>query len=494
MAQITHDMLPELSLEDAWELANSIPIDFYAFANAVSLYARMYGVLTGAQEGSKPPKGSSITDKYNGFIANSCAVQNTWRKLFQVTVDTESRLNYCIRDEGYFVEDIPFPESGVMMLRLPGVAKLNVKRGWSDIILTGSVSPYFALNATVTFDGTVPIVHMSRDYVSNPNNVFMRKNSDDGAYKINEAYGVSRSATEWEVPVDTNSSGYDVAEQINLQHKKYVWVDIAEPTLPVGLPADSVFVPVYPDTNQIIPHEWEQVDASNRRYRFPIYALVDPAFMHREVNLINAEFYKLLETVEFKYYYDEDAPLEAVYEIGNTQLSKTLDDTGLTVPPYLTADLVEGSYGKIQLLHKNTANTQFITLDELSTFLCGDDPDVRIQNIRVRIYYKCTPDSLPEKLTHQLPSVRDAIVWKTAAELPIESCECSMTELGLIAEAQQVYADTFTNVFSGTTVSRFNYGDRHGQVVWATTMNNARIYSRPQFLNKRYTRRFVDVY
>lgn len=484
MTQVTREMFPPgYSEEEIWELVNTLPLDFYSFAAFSGLYSRMYGVLTGAEEGPEAPLGTGNTNRLESFRANSCVIQALWRALIGVTNQSERRLHYSLRQSGYYTEEIQFPLNNTMRLRLPGVEKINVQRAWSDVLVTGAVSPFFDENVTINMVGLVPTAEVSREFVEVPGNVYLR-GEDNGTYIVDEGVGYQRNATDWLIPIDQNKKRWDAPAVVKAQHRKYVWVTITPPEIPAG----ATFVPVYKGTKQIIQqYEVTVLDDGDWRFRLPIYALVSPESSFREVNLIRGEFYKLMEEIEFRYWYEESAPLEIEYWFGNQQFVRTYNPATPTLP-YMDARLDSNEYGIITFLPQNTTCcTPLINVCDILADCCSN-PDFDITRTKVRIHYKTNPDYLSEPLRAQIPQIIDAIAWKVAAELPVESCGCSMERSYRIGEAHQAYVETATNIFSGTTMSRFEYGDLHGQVVWTTVMNNARIFSRPQFPNKRIRR------
>lgn len=456
---------PQLPVDMAEETANTLAISYLTLALRTSLYARLFGVLTGAEEGST---------EYETFIINSCLRNAIWTALYQVQSETERQIKYNLTAR-YHQDEIPILDTGKYQTKWPAVAQLHIKREWSAIedYDNLAVNPYIVENAPVV-EASFPEVRVNRTLVRNPNNVFLREDGTNRAldFITDPADYPKIDGDDWVFLIDTNKVVWTPGTQVNVQHRQYLTMTI---TPPVGLPAGANVEFVYPGTNQIVPQAkpYEDLAGGQRRYWFYIYTLVDPEFTERVVNLERGEFYKLYTHLELKYWQDVDAPaLVRIYEGEKfKEYEYTPNPVDPTVQQAFFFDLVDQEHGIYHL-----------TLNECFTEWCRSTiPDWDSHaptSIRVVVHYKTDPVYLKDKYLYQIAEILDAMMYKVAAELPTTDCDCKVTQ-GFIAQNQIPYYDQYANPLTGTEIIKFRYGQLTGQIRYGETMGRVLHYSKP---------------
>lgn len=456
------DFAPHLPTEQAEEMANTLAVSYQDFARRSSYFARLYGVLTGSDEGDKDAE---------TFIVNACLRRALASSLFQVQTMTENQIKYNLSTR-YHVEELPWLEEGKFRTRWPGVVGMNVKRAWYSIDSCEKllISPYIEENVYVSPDTEFPTVEVDASVVLDPDEVILREvdtnrklhyltSPDDRPY---------RQDGMWVYKIDTQKSTWTAGTEINAQHKQLVYIDLPPTTIPTGGVAEFV----YPGTNQIIAQAKtsESLDNGDTRYWFFNYTLVRPEFTERVVNFEQAEFYKLYEYISLKYWIEETIVAEILVGEGNDQQTFTFDPTDTTNPQPFTIVMASGQHG---IYHINYDMYDFAKVADVVPDFSTIDPTT----IKVKVYYKTDPTALPAKYQNQVPQIMDAMMYKIAAELPVDDCGCE-TKRGFIFAQQRAYADSYSNPFTGTEITRFNYGDLHGQVRYAEVMGSILHYPR----------------
>jgi hypothetical protein len=470
MSQVDmRDFAPELSTDAATEVWNTLPYSYLDFAKDVTLYSRVYGVLTGAQEG--PERQDMLS-----YVLNSCARSALIRLLREVVSATELAAGYTL-SERYVVEDHIVPSDGKGQLDLAGVESVNVKREWYDADDIGTyedieVHYYVILDATVDVAGSKAYVQLPIDVVDNPWNALVRDRNSQHGYTYAQDEPVTResgSPDYWKVPINTSVRSYAPGDTIDVQHRQYAYVDL---TPSLTLPEGAVLEPVYPGTNQIIPQAkpMEVLDSGDYRYWFYVYTLVLPSFTHRTVDLLSPELYKMFPTIDFKYWVEEAAYPELWVTTGYDQEALIYDPLDPDVEGTPVVTLVDGYHG---VYHANTDTCSEVLNSWCLATNCVDRPITA----RIRIYYKVNPESLPKKLLSQVPMLLRAILYRIAADIPVGSCGCPI-DFGFIYEQQMNMVDVVENAYTGQTTTRFRHGTRAGQIEYSKILETVTRHTR----------------
>lgn len=473
------DFASYMSDEEVWDTANDLLVNYYQFSKISNLKNRAYGVKIQSSTVLDPESG---TVELDADYVNDCVRSAIWRTLHAVESETEKRLGYGLAPK-YRVDTIPFPRTGKFYYNSPGVEKINVKRTWSTIDGYDAVATndYVIEGATVDTVGSQSTVRLPVDVVFNPSDVTIRKDTGQ-AYIQDKAIPISRvSGTPdyWAYPIKNQNTPYD-GGTVNVQSKLYTFVDITPPVIPAG----ATLVPVYPGTNHMIPQykDYEVLDSGDYRFWFPVHVLVHPDFRNDFViSLIDAEFYKLYPSIEFRYYEEETVYPELVIVAKNENGVETE-----YVYQFDPTSLVDHSYPEIKLIYEESGLAHFVfnneTCDTVDPFTLFPHADVLDPiSVRLKVYYKTNPRYMSDRYQFQLSGMQRLICQKVAAELPMADCSCVIKK-GFIAEQQTGYTDDYMNPFTGTTVQKFAYGNLHGQLAYEEFMRTVDYYRRPVFL------------
>lgn len=459
---------------------NEMPVPALNFAVMSSLFHRFYGVLNGSNDGERQavqdPGIDNTSMTPDRYILNACARYAYPRIANSVLSELESVVGYHLTPR-YVTETIPFQSSHHKLIsQYPGVERLNVGRVWTTLPDLQEVEVYPFVQELTTADNTVvypfgdggltPAARVSDQLVKNPNDVIIRNESgaifpwfSDSGHMLSRTLG-----SYWQLPLAVNRRAYS-GEDLLVQHKKFVYVDILAPTLPTG----ATIYPVYPGSTQIIPQAKPMqivIDGDDTLWRFwfYVYTLVHPDFVSETVDLQVGEFYKLYPFISFKYAMDTTVDPQLVVTYGDEEIVLTPDED--TAYPKLT--LVNQAYGIFHFNYDSCANF----IDRWCK--CHDTPET----IMLRYSYKTNPDFLPDRYKNQIGRLLDAAAARIAADLPTEDCGCDVP-WGFIKEKKGALPhQTFSDV-SGNVIDRFRYGTAFGQLEYANMLANAARYSRP---------------
>lgn len=452
---------PGLSEDQAYEVLNTMAVDFLEFSEKSSLYARMYGVLTGAEEGNEELK---------DLVANSCLRTSLMDLLYEVQTDAEMRAGYPLADR-FHEEFFAVIVNRKMQTTYPGIEEFNVERVWYPLDGYDEQAVTFNVitDAVIELDSGVHYVQMPVDVVGDPLSTYSRLRSDGGAFTYAATPIVERvsgTPDHWKVPIDTSKKTYTSGE-VDVQDRSYVYVDITTPTLEVGQNLE----PVYPGSNQIIPQAkpMETPSVGVSRYWFHPYSLVLSQFDQRTVNLRIPETYKLYPKIEFRYWVSEDFFLELVVTQGDTVTTYQFDPSADPQVSGVRAELIDPEHGIFHIV----VDPGFSIVSCLSGLVTPLIP----YSATFKVKYKTSPSSLEAKYRNQIVGISRAIVQRVASELPLEGCYCPITA-GYIKYQQTVMGSKTTNLFTGYQVDKLEYGNKLGQIAYATFMNQI-LYYRP---------------
>lgn len=109
---------PSHTSDEVWDIVNTMPVTFQHFAEMGYYYARLYDVLTGANEGLAA----------DTLTVNDCLRETLWRKLREVTTEAEIRIGYTLSTQYHYSEI----DSGI---RKRADAVAGSSRLWSQTFL-----------------------------------------------------------------------------------------------------------------------------------------------------------------------------------------------------------------------------------------------------------------------------------------------------------------------------------------------------------------------
>lgn len=376
---------------------------------------------------------------------NHCVIKHLVELLISAHELVEKRVGYDITPQ-YHIEELPWKGRSRILTLRPGIEALHVKQSVSDVLASVSISPFIQENLPAQeIDGFV-YVSVDRDLVQNPERIVVRDNAYQ-SYKIQKRPGYPKiNGTNWEIALDR---GATVDKTYHAQHKSLMYVDV-----PTQL-CEGSLLPVYPDSMQIIPQALapevvlDDLDAQiGTRHWFHSWNLGKSEF--DSIDLEYAEFYKLIESVDFRCFYEETIePVVVFYEDnGCTRVLK--EETGV-----LDIELIDAYNGVVAVRYTGTN-------PYLSEF------------IRIRFGYKTNPALLGYNDTYLL---QEAVANLVAAELPLSTCRCEI-ETGFIHAAQQPYTDIRVNPITGENIINLKHGNLYGQLVYEEKMRRANKYKR----------------
>jgi hypothetical protein len=458
---------------------NQMPITALQFAVTSSLFHRFFGVLNGSNDGERiavqDPADSSRSDTPDRFILNACARYAFPRVADSVVSALEQEIGYALTPR-YVTETVPYQTShGKFQTLYPGVEKFNVRRVWyaledyAEIPLDPFVEELSIVGGGIVYPysdgGVTPAVRVDDKLVTNPNEIIIRNAS--GAifpWFSDTGHPMVRENGYWQLALAVNRKAYN-SEDLLIQHKKLMYVDVPVPTLPAG----AKFFPVYPDSTQII-HQAKPMqvvtdgDDTYWRFWFYNYTLVHPDFVAETVDLQVGEFYKLYPYISFMYNVEETVKPEIVITYGDEEIILTPDDD--TVYPKLT--LTDSSYGVFHVNYESCRDY----IDEWCR--CNDGPT----SIMMRFSYKTNPGLLPVRYQQQIGRLMEAAAGRIAAELPTTDCGCEVP-YGFIADKKKALPTATFSDLTGNIIDRFRYGSAFGHIEYANALATAMRYSRP---------------
>jgi hypothetical protein len=440
-----YDQFPQYTNDELDEILNTLGMTMYDFARRADLYELMFGVKTGSMR-SKQPQISEIA-------ANTCLRQALLELLVSVSMEAEKYVGFVLK-ERYVAEEFPFTFDFKEEGGYAGIETMNVTRSWEAVAGLSSVPVVYKLIDPVTIDetGGYPRAILSRAIITNPRNIWLRREDGGGAFgesstgeiEIVDDAGVSS----WSVPIDQAVDSYQTGEAVYAHDRQYAYVDITPPTLAEG----ETLEPVYPDSNLIIPQarRMQVLENGDHRYWFYVYTLVRAEMSYEdEIDLVSAlpEFWKLLEAIEFRKWSEVSAPLILTVTQGDQIDTYTFDQASPDAAT-IKATLVSSNNG---IFHISTDPCFSIEKH------CGYWPT----SMSVKVYYKVSPTKLHDIFRNQISRILQAISYRVAAEMPINSCRCKM-ESGFIEENRMETGKVTRNIYTNTESYNIAYGQRIG--------------------------------
>lgn len=450
--------------EILWESVNSLAVDYHYFAMGSSLYSKAYGVITDYAE--------TPEEDLRTAVLNACMRSALYETLFSAHAEAEKVLGHTLTSR-YATERFTL-HSPILkgMTELPAVRAMNVKKVWytpdSSIV---PITPYTETGLSWGRVDGIPVVTVPVSAMPNPNSGQLRRidalGADTGALRIREDVYPTREGSNWKLQIaERNGNLTDGVNTISLVNFNMIQIEVP---IPAGSPDNANFCLVYPDTNQVIPSLSKPVVTDTTlTFQVYLYALVDPAFRNETINLVAGQFYKLLTEVQLKYWVEEPAsPVVYWHKDGVLQSVDTVS---------VTNTLTNQEMGLFHLVLDNFNNGYprfYFDVNQLQV------PSGTLDSLEVEISYVVDPNYLPSKYRAQIPSARNAILYKVAAELPVGDCGDGDANLfTFLEDARASYTKSYVTS-GGGEVHHMKYGQRHGQVLFDTWLSNCLHFSRP---------------
>lgn len=372
-------------------------------------------------------------------MANPCTQDSVQRSLISIQKLAEQYLGYELTDR-YHYEEIEWHGEEIVQLSNRGVVALNVIQSIGSSIGEQAISPFVEEDLITYNDGGKYYVDFRSDLAGNPLTMQPR-NADNDYFKVES---VQRSGADWKANVSKVGAA---GVSLDIQNPRLMIADLENPV------CTGTVYPVYPGTNQKIPMAKppEAIDVDNTRYFFRPWMLVDPAFKDDTVNLEGGEFYKLLQSIDFKCFGEAEqaSTVTITKKSGGIRVFETGTET-------LTIDIIDAD--------RSILYVQYGT--ECESAIHSSEPPIKL-----KVYYKTSPDAVVD--SGPMAKIMEAIAYYVAAEIPLEICECpDFRDKGFIHNAQKSITELKLNPITGEIISvpgKNPTENQYGKMVfWAT--------------------------
>lgn len=453
---------------------NQLAVSYPYFAEKSHLYSRAYGMLTGEHRGITGPDEEHL----RSYVVNDCLRREVVAGLWSVSNMAEKKIGYKLSDK-YLVTS-PEEWRGTAKVALyPGLEKLEVTLNYYDLETDVTLNYWAQEGLTLYTDSGVVIARVDSEIFKNPSFAYLRNQTQGNKLipidKTHSLYG-SKDGTDWLFPLTSNVVPSLVTDDINAYHTRYVTVTTLKPDISSYTEGGSI-KPTYPDSDQIIPHRVVSETDSAITYQFDVWVLIDPSFQDETVDWQRFETYKLYESFSLRYVVEEPEYLTVIWTEGDDQYTYQYDpdDEDAEDLPRLTAKIANHERG---IVHLYANNKLLQDLTPYWHFICGGRRLKMPESLDVLIPVKTSVNALPERYSSQVDTIKEAILGKVAAELPVDDCGCRQ-DTGFIARQQGEYGNFYMNPFTGIEATKTSFGQRHGQQVYNQVMDEVQIYRTP---------------
>lgn len=425
----------------AYVLVNQLLVDAEEFARIACLDGRLHGVKT-------------FCDTCNVEIS-PCVRSHTVSGLVAAQALVEKTLGYYLTPR-YHVEEIDWNgKDRLLLTEKPGIEAVNVKQEVVPVTGNFAVASYIDADLSNSGEGFC-VAMLDSDLFDNPNKVTFRNAATFNPVETRQIAGYPRrnSDGDWEVALEPNYNVPACDTPLIVQHCSLIHVDA---DVNCG-ETDGTIYPVYPGTLQYIPQAKPAQDLGEgvTRYWFYVWSLVDPDFADESIDLVRAEFYKLLPYINFVCVREVTAYPEIICARDCDCESETIF-TAENETPAVKVEISDAYHGILSLCTVKNP--------------CGCNKGAK----KLRLYYKTSPHILG--VMGALQSLKEAITYYVAASLPLTYCNCKI-ETGFIAEAQKAYTEVRVNPITGQMAETLKYGNLHGFLVFGERMLSAPRYQR----------------
>jgi len=432
-----YDFDSQLTQAQVDAIFNSMLVNLSEFSEYASLNGRMYGVKT--QNDQK-----DIT--IDAYLRNQVILL-----LWSSQQIVEKQVGFPLTTR-YVEETLTYRPSGLLQLKFP-IDAINVAESFSAIdgFLPFSISPFIEENIPIEDSGDgYCIAEIDSSLSRNPSQVTFRDDTYR-AYSAQHKTGFPRRnfVGNWEIALD-KSPAPPCETTLHVQHHEYMVLEILDPA-----DCEGTVVPVYPNSNQIIPmaREPESVGTDVTRYWFNPWVLVDDSFSTEEIDLTQAEFYKLLTQIEFKCVTEIVSAVELIVKETDCDgeanyVTYTADNIDLTKKLDMSLKVIDAEKGIVELWHDDLP----YSVGSLKT------------PVKVVVRYKTSPMASERENWIQL--IKEAICYLAAAEAPAGTCKC-VIKGSFIEIAQQPYTDIRINPITGETIVNLKFGNTYGHLIFS---------------------------
>lgn len=439
---VTPDMLDLLDQDytqaQVDTLMNNLVLDPQGFSKIACLDGRAYGVET---------------------LCDTCLIDLNWCVRKQIPAQLinaqkliEDKLMYPVTKR-YAEEKIMWRGKIRHQLKFAGIEAVNVEETISVIDEFDPVVEVDPFNQYVLV--TANTIEISRELNPNPDKILMT-NEDNHAVYLDDNNVISKGEDgTWIIPILNMPDDTEV----RIFNCDFIYVEAPYLEVENG----SVY-PVYTGTNQKIPMAKPPriVNEEFVIYTFHPFVLLDPAFYEQGANLAQREFYKLVETIEFRKFAEVEAMVSVEYfTCGctpcDTTTTEETDDISVTI---------------------TDAERGIITIDTCNFRRCSSRLIVSMT-----VKFRVNPDRFNG---NAYGTVKTAIANKVAADLPLNACNCDFVdEAGplvkyrgtFIYNAQKLYTEKRVSV-TGDVIENFKHGSMYGQVVFSEKLNELKRFNR----------------
>lgn len=419
---------------------NTLLVTPAVFSEVSCVQGRIHGVITSCD---------TCHDDYT-----PCLRQSLIPDLIKNQGFVESRVGYNLTPR-YHEEKIVWNGQSRIELAWKGISELDVIENLVALATGYAVSPFLQENLTPVDSGNdFCYVTLNKDLFPNPNKVNFF--DDEGeVYELQQRTGYPRRDIDgnWRVALGKPGTPACASLSLNAADCRYIMVQTPIFT------CNGNIIATYPGTTEIIPYAKpiEIIDGVMRHW-FDVWSLVDKAFKDELVNLGNGEFYKLISTIDF---YCQSSITERSLLTG--------DDLCACVTGFTTENL------NLRIISAEDGVVEIVKADECwNCFQRCNCSHTKPVYLTVR--YKTDPEVL--NLSNSLDLIKEAIIYLTAAELPVEACACVISDSGFIARARLPYTDVRINPITGNEVYILKYGNTYGHMVYNERMTRVKMYTK----------------
>ena len=444
--------------EEAQRLANTMPVTPRYFAAVSCEGDRLFGYVSHCQE-------QCVTNM------NACARRSLWRELFAITQETQKALNLVLSEQ-YMVSEVVVRAGEHVRLPYAGVTDVNVEQSIDDIEGYDAVdySPILESGIELVPNGGDYLIYLDQSIVVNPDRIMVRQEIDDdcsnGWSSIKSDWPSTkpyRDGDYWVIPVAGKYVAPD--DTVSVIDCKLSYFDAPDQS---ELECDGDIAPVYPGTVQRVPiYRTETLESGEIRYWVQTRDMIAPDFVEDIVDIGSGEFYKFIQTVEFKCFSDTQR-----YATVTLRRRENYEDLGVVYGiPYEVCEDTEPCDAITQVLacanlvstQDGVVSLQLVDVDEEGEVSFHDAEKYEGVPLVVNVYYKVAPDQRTA-----VETLREAIAARAAAEVALTGCGCS-PETGYFAEMREEL-DTVTTSPMGVTSVHLRYGNRRGAQKYAKAL------------------------
>lgn len=417
--RINANTLSVKSQDDADRQVNNLLVSLQRFSEIACIDGHGYGVHVDCESCGDP-------------VLNPCLRKHIVRELISAHQIAEKRVRYSLTPR-YYTERIPWNGSERIHLK-PGVSKVNVALSYSNAIAF-PVNFFAVEDATLTDTGSgFWTVSFDAAMIPNPAHAIVEDVVGNTYPTQNRSGYPNLVGGEWVIPLG-NTVKSDPGFQMNIRHCRMVYVDALIDD------CEGEIVPTYPNSTQEIPYVSKEVIAGGYRFWFYTWTLLGDAFAEdgADLSLSGREYWKLLQTVDFRCKKEVESGFILEYEQHDATMKEVLMSEGTHTLS------IHSSYEALVDVKK-----------ALATCVTGTPRYITIS-------YKTDPDEIPFSLA-QAETISTAIAYLAASKLPLDMCNCDPDRESFIGKAHRHYSEIRVNPITGENIQNLKHGETYGQL------------------------------